>query len=163
MSGWAIILALVMIGGGLYNLFFRDQVWQGQVWANEMRGLVSERTEGWDQWRATVGVIAVIVGALILVLGFVGRTPPLPVGQYMCMATSEVNVFKTDPGVSLKVDEGGKGSFDNQALTWTYAGGTITFSGDAGIRSAHFDNPKKPTFLFAIYANGENHTCIKHS
>jgi len=159
MSFWLVVLPLVMIGGGLYNIFARESVWRGQVRANQWRGVASERTDSWDQWQTTISVIAIGVGVLILIIGFATRVPPMPIGEYGCIPS---DITSSEAVKVLRIDEGGSGTFDGTALTWSYDNShtRIIFTGDVGIRSGAFFDSDKPDIFVATYTSGENHTCF---
>lgn len=61
----ALCFTLFMFVMGIMNLFFRDSVWELQVFSNEMRGQASERTELWDIATAISGAFFIIVSIVV--------------------------------------------------------------------------------------------------
>ena len=78
--GWAILLALILIGWGLLSLFAKDQVWEWTRGKHERAGIAAERTDEWDNSTALRGVWAIVCGLALAgvacALAFRGEPEP---------------------------------------------------------------------------------------
>jgi hypothetical protein len=70
MSGGAFLAAVFFIVIGLLCVFARDLMWELTHFNNRMKGVASERTELWDFGTVVGGIAAVILGTVVLVIGF---------------------------------------------------------------------------------------------
>jgi len=70
MSGGAFLAAVFFIVTGLLCVFARDLMWELTQFNNRTKGVASERTELWDFGTVVDGVAAVILGTVVLVIGF---------------------------------------------------------------------------------------------
>lgn len=70
MSGGAFLAAVFFIIVGLLCVFARDFMWALTQFSNQWKGVKSERTELWDFGTVVGGVAAVILGTVVLVIGF---------------------------------------------------------------------------------------------
>ncbi len=70
MSGGAFLAAVFFIILGLLCIFARDFMWEMAQFGNQWKGVKSERTELWDARSVIGGIAAVILGAVVLVVGF---------------------------------------------------------------------------------------------
>jgi len=66
-----ILFGLLFIFGGSSMFFAMDFWWESQGFINRSRGLVSERTEEWENWTIFRGFILVGLGFILFCLGIV--------------------------------------------------------------------------------------------
>jgi hypothetical protein len=164
MSGNLILFGIIFIAGGVFQFYARDWLWQSQVRANEMRGIPSsERTETWDNWRSTIGVIGVVGGIIFLALGFLSGTsaPAKPEGTYFCSPDVAFDAPDATTTRILSIRAGGTGIFDNVLLNWTYdeTQKWVVFSGDGVPVSANYDLLFDREVLAVTMANGDALIC----
>ncbi|MBL8077798.1 MAG: hypothetical protein JNM55_07545 [Anaerolineales bacterium] len=63
-------LFLLVLAG--LSFFARDMMWDLTQWQNSMKGIASERTEGWELMTSIGGVICAILGVVALFAFFTG-------------------------------------------------------------------------------------------
>ena len=64
------VSAILVIVLGLLSLYAKDIMWELTERQNRLKGLVSERTPAWDNATTIGGVIALIVGVIMIFLSF---------------------------------------------------------------------------------------------
>jgi hypothetical protein len=65
-------IGILLVAGGLYRIVAKDRLWGFMDWLNRSRGVASDRTEEWDMAQSIGGVIAIIVGVVLLIMFFNG-------------------------------------------------------------------------------------------
>ena len=64
------VVGLILVVLGLLSVFAKDLVWEFTEWSNQVRGLVSERTDWWDTSTTIGGIIAIVVGIAAMFINF---------------------------------------------------------------------------------------------
>ncbi len=64
------IAGLLLVGMGCLCVFAKDFVWELTQFNHEMRGVASERTDTWDTTTTISGVVAILLGVVVIVLTF---------------------------------------------------------------------------------------------
>jgi len=65
-------IGILLVAGGLYRIIAKDRLWGFTEWLNRSKGVASDRTEEWDMMQSIGGVLAIIVGIVLLVMFFNG-------------------------------------------------------------------------------------------
>lgn len=56
------VIGVGLIIGGLICIFHKDLAWKWQERSNNARGVVSKRTEAWENYTTFAGVIGILSG-----------------------------------------------------------------------------------------------------
>ena len=65
MSVVMLLAGVCVIIAGLLQLFNRDMAWTSAKWANDLKGVKSERTNAWE-YSSSFQAVMVIIGGIVL-------------------------------------------------------------------------------------------------
>ena len=68
-----IIIALVSVSFGMWQVFFKDAVWAFHAHSEWLMGTASQRTKQWDRWTEIGGWAVIVAGIALLVLTILTR------------------------------------------------------------------------------------------
>ncbi len=68
-----IVIALVSVGFGMWQVFFRESVWAVHAHSEWLLGSQPQRTQQWDKWTEIGGWLVIGAGIALLVLLLVSR------------------------------------------------------------------------------------------
>lgn len=65
-----ICIGIIFLGVGIFYLFGRDALWSLKSWGDSWEGLQSKRTGSWELNASIAGVLAIIVGIVLIIMQF---------------------------------------------------------------------------------------------
>jgi hypothetical protein len=67
---WLVVVCVALIGVGLLAIFAKDLMWSWTDYSNRAEGVRSERTMEWEGWTTAGGVLAIVVGIVMILVVF---------------------------------------------------------------------------------------------